>query len=141
MSGFMKSASGVIWRRTHSAPRGRGLHPGRARDDCGPVGPCSERAGATGTAAAPRRSPQGRGHLLSAAVDELSNASLPLADGIDLTLRISEGVMCNSQSSDGSLDTLLQRADEALYRAKRAGRDQVCGFSAELLTEASAAAR
>ena len=47
--------SGVIWRATQSAPRGCGLHAGGARDDCGPVGPCRERAGARGTTAAPCR--------------------------------------------------------------------------------------
>ena len=79
--------------------RGRGLHAGGARDDCGPVGSCGERAGARATTAATcrdraravrgarpdwrdrvTRSSRARARLVTtAAVDELRDVSLPLA--------------------------------------------------------------
>ncbi|GJE69280.1 GGDEF domain-containing protein [Methylorubrum podarium] len=42
----------------------------------------------------------------------------------DLTMSVSVGVAAESQIG-GSLDYLLRRADDALYRAKRTGRDRV----------------
>jgi diguanylate cyclase (GGDEF)-like protein len=45
------------------------------------------------------------------------------ADGRAIAVTLSVGVTC--VGSQESLDTALQRADEALYRAKRSGRDQV----------------
>lgn len=46
------------------------------------------------------------------------------SDYPDLRLRVSVGTAAESQIG-GSLDYLLRRADEALYRAKDAGRDRV----------------
>jgi diguanylate cyclase (GGDEF)-like protein len=45
------------------------------------------------------------------------------ADGRAIAVTLSVGVTCVGRQE--SLDTALQRADEALYRAKRSGRDQV----------------
>jgi diguanylate cyclase (GGDEF)-like protein len=45
-------------------------------------------------------------------------------DGGELSVTISIGV-ATATSSDETADDLLQRADEALYRAKNAGRNRV----------------
>jgi diguanylate cyclase (GGDEF)-like protein/putative nucleotidyltransferase with HDIG domain len=45
--------------------------------------------------------------------------------GPDHPVTVSVGVAAYDPSSDTSLETTLRRADEALYRAKRAGRNQV----------------
>lgn len=56
-------------------------------------------------------------------------ASTPVnADGQSINATISVGVATIHGSE--SVDRLLQRADEALYRAKTLGRNQVCGFRA-----------
>ena len=47
--------SGVIWRTAEGPSRGCGLHPGGARDDCGPFGAWRQRTRARGTTAASRR--------------------------------------------------------------------------------------
>jgi len=46
-----------------------------------------------------------------------------------LDVTVSIGVAC-SDSTDDSVESLLKRADEALYEAKRAGRNRVIGRSA-----------
>ena len=43
---------------------------------------------------------------------------------IQIPIRISMGVA--AMRPQGTLDTLIRDADAALYRAKDAGRDQVC---------------
>src|SRR5262249_44379844 len=51
-----------------------------------------------------------------------------LAQSLDITVSI--GVACSDQADD-TADLLLKRADEALYEAKRAGRNRVMGKGAE----------
>jgi diguanylate cyclase (GGDEF)-like protein/PAS domain S-box-containing protein len=59
----------------------------------------------------------------------LAAAELRLDSGLSLHFTVSIGVV--TLADDGAnLDTLLNQADRALYRAKRAGRDQVCLFEA-----------
>ncbi|CAO4145501.1 diguanylate cyclase [Methylorubrum thiocyanatum] len=55
----------------------------------------------------------------------------------DLAMRVSVGVAAESQIG-GSLDYLLRRADEALYRAKHAGRDRVVTAGDDPLLRAEA---
>ena len=55
MGGYESRRSRVIWRATQGPPRDGGIHAGRARDSCRPVGSCRERAGAWRTPPAPRR--------------------------------------------------------------------------------------
>ena len=42
-----------------------------------------------------------------------------------LVMNISVGIACLNGQQD-TLDSLLERADKALYRAKSAGRDRIC---------------
>ena len=59
-------------------------------------------------------------------------AAHPLAiDGKQISLTLSAGVASWSNEQD-HLDPLLARADRALYRAKQAGRNQVCAESSNL---------
>jgi two-component system chemotaxis response regulator CheY len=53
---------------------------------------------------------------------------LPLADGSGLDLRVSLGVTSTSTGMPTSVEALLRQADEALYQAKRAGRDRIRAF-------------
>lgn len=58
-------------------------------------------------------------------------AARPLeVDGVTIPLSISAGVSCcdGSANSGDSLDSILIRADKALYRAKEGGRDRVAVF-------------
>jgi two-component system chemotaxis response regulator CheY len=50
---------------------------------------------------------------------------LPLPDGTKLSLRASLGVASTSLAMPPSLEALMHQADEALYQAKREGRDRV----------------
>lgn len=50
--------------------------------------------------------------------------SVVLVDGVEVTLTISVGVATLSDG-DGTLAMLMSRADDALYEAKRTGRDKV----------------
>jgi diguanylate cyclase (GGDEF)-like protein len=49
----------------------------------------------------------------------------PLESGESAHITVSIGV-ATVHDEDTNLDTLLQRADQALYEAKRTGRDKVC---------------
>ena len=73
--------------------------------------------------------------------ENVAAAKLPLADNNHLQLYISLGVT-SILTSPGTgpispiLDRLLHQADEALYRAKRSGRNRVCLFGDEQLAAA-----
>ncbi len=56
-------------------------------------------------------------------------AALPLPDGRRLHVQVSLGVTSMAPTARQPLDALLQQADEALYRAKREGRNRVCLFT------------
>ncbi|MEQ9463969.1 MAG: GGDEF domain-containing protein [Haliea sp.] len=56
--------------------------------------------------------------------DSIARLDLAACTGADCTLTISAGVSA-CLSSDKDVETLLQRADEALYQAKALGRDRV----------------
>ncbi len=51
-----------------------------------------------------------------------------LAEPLDVTVSI--GVAC-ADASDESVESLLKRSDEALYEAKRTGRNRVIGRSSD----------
>ncbi|MBB1060170.1 sensor domain-containing diguanylate cyclase [Marilutibacter spongiae] len=55
--------------------------------------------------------------------DTVRDARIPHADGIDGVITISIGIA--AQPSPELMDHLLSQADEALYRAKRAGRGRI----------------
>lgn len=50
---------------------------------------------------------------------------IPIEDGTVVRLTVSTGV-ATANDSDITVETLLERADKALYEAKRSGRDKVC---------------
>jgi len=57
-----------------------------------------------------------------------SQHRVQLKDQKEIELHVSVGVACQPQVEDGSkgtLETLIARADQALYKAKQEGRDQV----------------
>ncbi|MFZ6749611.1 sensor domain-containing diguanylate cyclase [Undibacterium sp. Ren11W] len=56
---------------------------------------------------------------------------IPLEGGAVVRLTISTGV-ATANDSDTTVDTLLERADKALYAAKNSGRDKVCEAPATL---------
>src|SRR5690606_25808983 len=56
-------------------------------------------------------------------------ALAPTHDQRTLEISVSIGVTC--LQPDDSLDSLIARADRALYRAKQSGRDRVCLESGE----------
>jgi two-component system chemotaxis response regulator CheY len=65
---------------------------------------------------------------------------LPLPDRTNLNLRASLGVTSTSLAMPPSLEALVRQADEALYQAKREGRDRVVVFDPGMGAEQSAGA-
>jgi len=55
----------------------------------------------------------------------VATTAIPVEDGKVVHLTISTGI-ATASDSDITVDTLLERADKALYEAKRSGRDRVC---------------
>jgi diguanylate cyclase (GGDEF)-like protein len=55
--------------------------------------------------------------------ERLRSQGFPLASGQKLQLTISSGIACLTDEDDAA--SLIERADKALYEAKRGGRDQV----------------
>lgn len=55
----------------------------------------------------------------------VATATTPLSDGKSVHLTVSIGI-ATARDDDADFDTLLDRADHALYEAKRTGRDKVC---------------
>ena len=55
----------------------------------------------------------------------IAEQPLTLENGLVLPFRVSVGVACASPET-ATADELVRLADEALYRAKREGRDRVC---------------
>lgn len=55
----------------------------------------------------------------------VATTDIPLEDGAVVHMTISTGV-ATANDSDTTVDTLLERADKALYAAKNSGRDKVC---------------
>ena len=57
--------------------------------------------------------------------ERLANERVPLDDGVVLQFTVSIGVAL-LEASDEGLDSLMARADRALYAAKHGGRNRVC---------------
>ena len=57
--------------------------------------------------------------------ERLANERVPLDDGVVLQFTVSIGVAL-LEASDEDLDSLMARADRALYAAKHGGRNRVC---------------
>jgi diguanylate cyclase (GGDEF)-like protein len=60
------------------------------------------------------------------------NEPIPL-DAVEVRVSVSVGVSLNANPDD-NVDSLLRRADDALYQAKRRGRDQIAFADDELTT-------
>jgi two-component system chemotaxis response regulator CheY len=62
----------------------------------------------------------------------IAESDIPISNGSALRLKISLGVASTSHNPNAqyTLDMLVNRADEALLRAKREGRDRVCVYHA-----------
>lgn len=58
-----------------------------------------------------------------------------MADGVALSLTASFGVS-QHDPSDKTFDSVMSRADQALYRAKKAGRNRVISYEDLLATSA-----
>lgn len=56
---------------------------------------------------------------------QIAALRIPLDDGQNLAFTVSIGIAVPT-AADGSAETVLSRADKALYTAKENGRDQVC---------------
>lgn len=55
----------------------------------------------------------------------VATTGIPIEDGAVVHLTVSTGI-ATANDSDITVETLLERADKALYEAKRSGRDKVC---------------
>jgi diguanylate cyclase (GGDEF)-like protein len=62
---------------------------------------------------------------LAEALRKLLNRSPLTVNGLVLSISASFGVSSLGPGQDGSLDKLYSSADQALYRAKQAGRNRV----------------
>ncbi|WP_054759312.1 GGDEF domain-containing protein [Methylomonas koyamae] len=62
--------------------------------------------------------------------EALGKARVPLDGAMPLSFTVSIGAAALS-AGDGSVDALLNRADQALYRAKHSGRNRVCVAAGE----------
>jgi len=58
--------------------------------------------------------------------ETIANARIPLTGGEHVTFSMSIGVSSMGSVED-HIDSLLNRADKALYEAKDGGRNRVCG--------------
>jgi diguanylate cyclase (GGDEF)-like protein len=56
---------------------------------------------------------------------QIETLEVLLNDGQRLRVSASMGLYCNEQDRLASIDTMLRRADKALYSAKAAGRNRV----------------
>jgi diguanylate cyclase (GGDEF)-like protein/PAS domain S-box-containing protein len=55
----------------------------------------------------------------------IADTKIPMKDGLPIQFTVSIGVAC-VLSDDDNMDVLLNRADQALYQAKKTGRNRVC---------------
>jgi diguanylate cyclase (GGDEF)-like protein/PAS domain S-box-containing protein len=55
----------------------------------------------------------------------IADTKIPMKDGLPIQFTVSIGVAC-VLTDDDNMDVLLNRADQALYQAKKTGRNRVC---------------
>jgi len=59
---------------------------------------------------------------------DVENAAIPLADGQATKITVSIGINAQVPASSASMEAFVQHADEALYTAKKEGRNRVCRY-------------
>jgi diguanylate cyclase (GGDEF)-like protein len=67
----------------------------------------------------------------------VENTEIPCANGLFTKVTISIGVNTEVPLQNSSVDTFISGADEALYTAKRTGRNRVCLFEKDNIKEES----
>ena len=56
----------------------------------------------------------------------ISNVAIPCADGAETKVTVSIGVNTQKPQTNSSHDSFIAEADQALYKAKKSGRNRVC---------------
>lgn len=80
----------------------------------------------------PNADPQGMRDTAERIRQSVESMSIALDDGGTLTFTVSLG-LASFQPADQTLEQLLNKADQALYRAKAAGRNRAVTYTAETL--------
>ena len=70
--------------------------------------------------------------------NNIENAVVPLSDGQKAKVSVSVGVNTQESSADSSIDDFINFADDALYTAKRDGKNRVCRYDDRTCSDARA---
>lgn len=99
---------------------GQVLRTGTRADD-----PCARWGGEEFAIALPDCSPEDARRVVERILGRLREMPFPSPSGGSFTVSFSAGVAC-TEEGPSSVEQLIQKADERLYAAKRAGRNRVC---------------
>lgn len=99
----------------------------RVRRECRPADRIARYGGEEFTILLPETGASGAQAMAERIRETLANYAIPLEPGPTVNLTVSIGVAAYPEDSD-SAEKLIGAADQALYAAKRAGRNRVCRF-------------